>query len=219
MAYLTIEQINSNPIYAPIDYKEEFKRRLFLDNFQRCMTIRTFQKTAGKVIREKLNTHPIAKIMKPHIDDWQEENAIYNDYHKISFYKHICVYTAQRKPILRYTVEKSTYPYYKELLSNKKGKIVQTRKDRLQRIIHFYEYCKSISKFLDIGSIIDYGYYNFINLFSDWIKNPRKTDNCIKEVIEDDGLRDVIVFSNTVYRIWNVNDVRNLFDDIRGDIN
>ena len=75
MTYLTIEQLNNNAIYAPIGYEKEFKRRLFLDNFNRCMNIREFQKTAGCVIRQKLNTHPVAKLKREkqkRLNYWQE---------------------------------------------------------------------------------------------------------------------------------------------------
>ncbi len=61
---LSIQSINSNPIFAPLGHEEEFKQRIFLENFQKCMTIREFQKTAGLEIKKKLTETPSAKAFK-----------------------------------------------------------------------------------------------------------------------------------------------------------
>ena len=77
---LTIKSINSNPIFAPLGHEEDFKRRLFLDNFNKCMTIRQFEKTAGLEIKKKLTETPTAKAMKELINDigeyWPETTTI-----------------------------------------------------------------------------------------------------------------------------------------------
>tara|TARA_R100001460_G_scaffold96253_1_gene138644 strand:+ start:161 stop:850 length:690 start_codon:yes stop_codon:yes gene_type:complete len=69
---MTIDQINNNPICAPIGHEEEFKRRIFLDNFRRCMTIREFQKTAGLEIKKKVEATPTARAMKEVIDSYED---------------------------------------------------------------------------------------------------------------------------------------------------
>ena len=71
---MTINQINNNPAFAPIGHEEEFKRRIFLDNFRRCMTIRQFQKTAGLEIKKKVEATPTALAMREVIDYYWEEH-------------------------------------------------------------------------------------------------------------------------------------------------
>ena len=75
---MTINQINNNPVFAPIGHEEEFKRRLFLDNFRRCMTIRQFQKTAGLEIKKKVEATPSALAMREAIDYYWNEHKKYN---------------------------------------------------------------------------------------------------------------------------------------------
>jgi len=76
---MTIDQINNNPIFAPIGNEEEFKRRLFLDNFQRCMTIREFQKTAGVEIKKKVLATKPALAMKEMLDWYHNKHRNFLD--------------------------------------------------------------------------------------------------------------------------------------------
>ena len=74
---MTIDQINNNPIFAPIGNEEEFKRRLFLENFQRCMTIREFQKTAGVEIKKKVIATKPALAMKEMLDYYNHKHRTF----------------------------------------------------------------------------------------------------------------------------------------------
>lgn len=137
--YKTITQINSNPIYAPIGYEEEFKRRIFLDNFNRCMTIRTFQKTAGIEIKKKVNLTPTAKIIKDELElgkNLELRGKLLNQLQRvINGYP---LDSMKMKSISKGQYSKEVVQYFDKLCTTKKGKYVDTRVERMRNIIEKY---------------------------------------------------------------------------------
>ena len=133
--YKTLKQINENPIYAPIGCEEEFKRRIFLDNFQRCMNIREFQKTAGIIIKKKITgIHPLAKIIQKPIREYQ----LYLNQHKYSP-KPNTLHELEEAFYDFFGVKRSFYDYYKEKLRDH-FKHEPCRKDRFSTDIYGIDY-------------------------------------------------------------------------------
>ena len=168
MTYLELNAINSNPIFAPLGEEATFKRRIFLENFQRCMTIRTFQKTAGIEIKKIITgIHPTAKLMKPIINKWEkqkvEDFTRFND--EITFLQYMKWYVGgfwnERK------IKDRIINKYATTLSTKNG-WVKTRIDRFTDILDLHY---SLNK-RDESLMNKLGFYNFIDLFLPWIKNP-----------------------------------------------
>ena len=196
MTYLTIEQLNNNAIYAPIGYEKEFKRRLFLDNFNRCMNIREFQKTAGCVIRQKLNTHPVAKLMKVEIERFKYENSI----NTCKYRQHNSFYAYwlhdwnvgkegqgdnyfDRRERRHRILMKSLKPYY----TTKKGKIVNSRAERLGELLWLWtntirrrvdtitENNRIFNETIhDLDNLLRIGFRKFIDIFADKICKKEK---------------------------------------------
>ena len=168
MTYLELNAINSNPIFAPLGEEATFKRRIFLENFQRCMTIRTFQKTAGIEIKKIITgIHPTAKLMKPIINKWEkqkvEDFTRFND--EITFLQYMKWYVGgfwnERK------IKDRIINKYATTLSTKNG-WVKTRIDRFTELLELHHVFTIKYESL----MYKLGFYNFIDLFLPWIKNP-----------------------------------------------
>ena len=182
MTYLTIEAINNNTLFAPIGYEEDFKRRIFLDNFNRCMTIREFQKTAGIEIKKKVNITPTAQIVKDQIEkDIARDTAPY--YHKFntsgsSYWRCKSIYSKMDSLL-------NEHRKYPEIILNKKGQIILTRFKRFKRAVSLF---KQISTGIydqrgtwsNINAVnyIDWGFNNFIKSLP-WT-NKEKFDNALE---------------------------------------
>lgn len=134
---LSLKAINNNPIFAPIGYEAEFKRRIFLDNFQRCMTVRTFQKTACLEIKKKLSETPTAKIMKKYIKEIKLgysrhiSNADYNGDNSKWF---LACSRRDRKRIKKFYNRGNI----RNLYCTKGGAVVNSRKKRVEYALEQY---------------------------------------------------------------------------------
>lgn len=128
MTYLTIEAINSNTIFSPLGHEEEFKRRIFLENFERCMTIREFQKTAGKIIKKKVNQTNTAKIIEDELN------------HPVKQWKHCFELCSRRKSYnIKTTMDsRGMKDFIKKTCYSKKGLLMSTRYDRVYRAVKYY---------------------------------------------------------------------------------
>ena len=169
MTYLELNAINSNPIFAPLGEEATYKRRIFLENFKRCMTIRTFQKTAGIIIKKAVTgIHPTAKLMKPIIKKWEKHNVeefttFGNDTTFLQYMKwYVGGFWSERK--LRATMFKQ----YKETLTSKSGRWVNARIERFTDVLDLHY----MFNHRDKSKMYKLGFYNFIDLFLPWIKNP-----------------------------------------------
>jgi hypothetical protein len=167
MTYLELNAINSNPIFAPLGEEATYKRRIFLENFKRCMTIRTFQKTAGIEIKKAVTgIHPTAKIMKPLIKKWEEQNLLSFRGYNITFLQYMKWYVRsfwnERK------IKERIINQYQETLTSKSGRWVNTRIERFNDVLDLhYMFDKRVK-----SKMYKLGFYNFIDLFLPWIKNP-----------------------------------------------
>jgi hypothetical protein len=121
---LSIQSINSNPIFAPLGHEEEFKQRIFLENFQRCMTIREFQKTAGLEIKKKLTETPSAKAFKEGTDI----------YCKDSIKEHGSVLLLNR------FIDDRQLKLLAPLYHYKTGKIINKRKYEVKHALNYYQH-------------------------------------------------------------------------------
>ena len=182
--YKTLKQINENPIYAPIGCEEEFKRRIFLDNVQRALTIRTFQKTAGVVIRKKLNTHPTAKIISKTFFKGLDLRSYYNLFAGGHLRRHM---TPVAKKICQWyddetcDFKKSLYiqPYIKRSwLSTKKGKVIKTRVKRFVEVAnnyfrvdltHNYHYVNDRFFYERDNAYLRMGFMKFMDIYKNYI--------------------------------------------------
>lgn len=176
--YKTLKQINENPIYAPLGHEEAFKRRIFLDNFERCMNIREFQKTAGIIIKKKITgIHPAAKCMAAPIKEWKENFEPHHYYKQFSkfmlkeFYTH---HGADRYKIWACgsgTYQRDTYSLPKHFFENNTG-IVSPRIKRFKQV---KEYWHSIKTAYYNDDFIRYGYAKYLDHFTAWIKNGERS--------------------------------------------
>ena len=119
---LSIQSINSNPIFAPLGHEEEFNQRIFLENFQRCMTIREFQKTAGLEIKKKLTETPSAKAFKEGTKKYpniKEHGAV---------------------TILRRFIDDRQLKMLAPLYHYKTGRLIRKRMYEVKHILRFYQH-------------------------------------------------------------------------------
>ena len=182
---MTIDQINNNPVFAPIGHEEEFKRRIFLDNFRRCMTIREFQKTAGLEIKKKVEATPTALAMREVMDyNWNEHkkyNCGINEYQ--SYNKRMEDFTLPYPThLFRYlpmdmrsssgrifeNYFKKDYQRHAKLYTTKKSNyetIIKSREDLFKQAHRYYEYKIKLNYSID-DKIYRIGYWNFWNIIT-----------------------------------------------------
>ena len=159
MTYLTLNQINSNPLYAPLGEEATFKRRIFLDNVSRCMTIREFQKTAGIEIKKKLTETPSAKALRLTIESFHKNYKYFSLNNFGNFY--FTVSQNKEENIL-----KTCAKYY----TTKKGKVVKTRKERVKELVynwvnHNRFYYRNGNRNEDNDALFRVGFYRIMDSF------------------------------------------------------
>jgi len=172
---LSLQTINSNSIYAPIGHEQEFNRRIFLDNFYRCMTIREFQKTAGYEIKKKVCETPIAKIMK-------EKNFNIDRIRKCNLTKDIndLWKTTQYDRVKTKYIDKK---YHKYVLF-KNGNVSIQKVKRFQEALEFYRHFANCfgngnTDHQKIGTnLMNMGFNKFLDeIFLKSVKNIKPTYN------------------------------------------
>ncbi len=169
---MTLNQINNNPMFAPLGHEDEFKRRLFLENFRRCMTVRQFQKTAGLEIKKKVEATPTSLIMgnviKKYDDDFCHERfnisrffkeIPYDDIYLPSYMKWHDKTNSEFKrlsklyktkgsnysKVIKYKETRfmTAYTFYNKVIKSKKDDYYYHIKDKLLRI-GFWNYYNNI---------------------------------------------------------------------------
>jgi len=131
----TLAQINSNPLYAPLGEEALFKRRITLENFKKCLTIREFQKTAG---REFIKS-PSVKAIKPFIEKYHKKQFQFELYSNYKFYEfwinslsYPVIYGVKR-------IDIKNHPEIKKLYTSKSGKRINSRYVRIWELISVFE--------------------------------------------------------------------------------
>lgn len=171
---MTINQINNNPVFAPIGHEEEFKRRLFLDNFRRCMTIRQFQKTAGLEIKKKVEATPSALAMRPVIDKYTNHSKYYHrngirDFPIPRFlFRYIPMDMRSPQGRVLENYYKNDYPRHGKLFTTKNSNyetIIKCREDLFKEAYSYYEH--TIIRNYNINDkIYRIGYWNYFNIIA-----------------------------------------------------
>ena len=199
MTYLDINAINSNPIFAPLGEEANFKRRIFLNNFSRCMTIRPFQKTAGILIKKAITgVHPVAQLLKKRIGYFNEQNDLnkYNSFRQETFYKYCKNYR------YLHSFENRLMNNYHDNLWNE-----HTKKFNKAKCGRFTMICDKIG-YLKVRTptlLYKLGVFNFMDFFMPWINSPKSK----KGAKMDDGEYEFI-YDNNTYSIFNREDMERL---------
>jgi hypothetical protein len=139
MTFLTLDAINSNALFAPIGHEEEFKRRIFLDNFQRAMTIREFQKTAGLEIKKKIYKTKTATLITDELDRIERSCESPWRYRHYQLTRITKGFGRDHSKHLSHYKYKHHATLQNELIHTKNGKYVMARESR------FYQYYNNLS--------------------------------------------------------------------------
>jgi len=166
---MTLNQINSNPLCAPIGEETLFKKRIFFDNLSKCMTIRQFQKTAGIEIKKAITgIHPTAKIMNQFINIVKDRYFLEDtdNFSREAFIKlNINTDYAERTLNLK---------YIKKLYTFKNGKTIKCRLERVKMLIHWWDYENNLyyknSKKDKYEAYLRLGFYKYLDYNEEFIK-------------------------------------------------
>ena len=179
---MTLDEINNNVAFAPIGHEEAFKKRINIyELFAKCMTIRTFQKTAGAVVRKKLNTHPTAKIMN---DAFNVQKSLIKTHHNRWGKTPFVIFYFQHMEDHRIKFNRQQYLPYNRYLSGfgdsirtKNGNLVQERLFRKNNIMKkfsnkvgvgtgwtYFDYCDGSVEYMYGMSRI--GFNRYMNAFT-----------------------------------------------------
>ena len=143
---LSLETINNLPECAPLGHETKFNRRLFKDNFNRCCTIREFQKTVLTIVRAKVLPTPTSRIITERwinialrwsnmfpIPPWKRnDNDLYHMKIKYGLRRYFRHFEGRNTPRI-YSLKDYEVKHPPAAVLNKKGYIVKTRQNRLNR--------------------------------------------------------------------------------------